>query len=196
LAAYENLDVIKRLYYENIKSTSPGSRSYVGDKGATTRGSINRWRLPSVTSAQPSSTNKAVLEFAAPKEKSCDLPTFNPNYATKPSRYIYGVIDRGLSTFYDGLVKYDTSTHNALIWTQHGHSAGEPIFIPNPQGTKEDDGVLMSVVLDGNTGKSYLAVLDAKSLTEIGRASMEWPVGFGFHGTHYAAADATPGARL
>ena len=187
LVAYENLDIIKRLYYENLVSTSPGSRSYMGAKGASTRSNIHRWRLPSVTAAQSLSTNKAVLEFAAPKEKSCDLPTFNPKYATKPSRYIYGVIDRGLSTFYDGLVKFDADTQNALIWSQHGHSGGEPIFVPNPEGQQEDDGVLLSVVLDGNAGKSYLVVLDARSMTEVGRASMEWPVGFGFHGVHYAA---------
>jgi torulene dioxygenase len=94
-----------------------------------------------------------------------------------------------LSTFYDGLVKYDAETHTALIWSQHGHSGGEPIFVPNPDGTTEDDGILLSVVLDGYTETSYLVVLDAKSLTEIGRASMEWPVGFGFHGAHYAAED-------
>jgi torulene dioxygenase len=181
LSVYENLDIAKRLYFENLKSTSPGSRAYVGDQGATTRGSIQRWRLSSVTSAQSLFANKAVLDFAAPKEKSCDLPTYNPIYGTKPSRYIYGVIDRGLSTFFDGLVKYDTKTHDALIWSQHGHSGGEPIFVPNPEGTKEDDGVLLSVVLDGNARKSYLVVLDAQSLTEIGRASMEWAVGYGAH---------------
>ena len=189
LSAYENLDIIKRLYFENLMSTSPGSQAYVGDKGTATRASIQRWRLPTVTPTQPSSINKAVLDFAAPKEKSCDLPTFNPRYSTKPSRYIYGAIDRGLSTFYDGLVKYDAETHTALIWSQHGHSGGEPIFVPNPDGTTEDDGILLSVVLDGYTETSYLVVLDAKSLTEIGRASMEWPVGFGFHGAHYAAED-------
>jgi len=52
--------------------------------------------------------------------------------------------------------------HTALIWSQHGHSGGEPIFVPNPDGTKEDDGILLSVVLNGHTGKSYLAVLDAR----------------------------------
>ena len=189
LSTYENLDVIKKLYYENLKSTSPGSRAYAGDKGATTRSSLQRWRLPSVMSVHPSFPNKAVLDFAVPKNKSCDLPTFNPGYSTKPSRYIYGVIDRGLSTFFDGLIKYDTETKNALIWSQHGHSGGEPIFVPNPEGKTEDDGVLLSVVLDGNTGMSYLAVLDAKSLTEVGRASIEWAVGFGFHGAHVAAEE-------
>jgi torulene dioxygenase len=186
LTAYENLDIIKRLYYENLKSTAPGSRSFIGDKGATTRGSIQRWRLPSVAMSRPSTGSKAILEFAAPKDKSCDLPTYNPKYSTKPSRYVYGVIDRGLSTFYDGLVKYDTKTHDALIWSQHGHSGGEPIFVPNPEGREEDDGILLSVVLDGSAGRSYLLALDAKSLEEVGRASMEWPVGFGFHGTHHA----------
>lgn len=186
LVAYENLDVIKRYYYESIKSTSPASRDYIGDKGASTRGRIHRWRLPSINSSHPSSFNKATLDFTAPAGTTCDLPAFNPRYISKPSRYIYGATDRGYSTFFDGLIKYDTRTHNTLFWNVHGHNPGEPIFVPNPEGLDEDDGVLLSVVLDGYLGKSYLLVLDAWTMKEIGRASMECAVGFGFHGTHFS----------
>ena len=66
----------------------------------------------------------------------------------------------------------------------HAQSPGEPIFLPDPQGKDEDDGVLLSVVLDGTKGKSYLLCLDAKSFEEVGRAEMESVVAFGFHGTH------------
>ena len=48
---------------------------------------------------------------------------------------------------------------------------------------EEDDGVLLSVVLDGYAEKSYLLVLKAKDLTEMGRAEMAGPMSFGFHGT-------------
>ena len=45
-------------------------------------------------------------------------------------------------------------------------------------------GTLLSVVLDGTKGKSYLLVLDAKSFTELGRAEMESVVSFRFHGAN------------
>ncbi|OAX85540.1 hypothetical protein ACJ72_00078 [Emergomyces africanus] len=57
----------------------------------------------------------------------------------------------------------------------------------DPEVLDEDDGVLLSVVLDGLKGKSYLLVLDAKSMKEVGRAEVAGPIGFGFHGTHVSA---------
>lgn len=186
LSAYENLDVLKKFYYDHLKSTSPAARDFMKDKGATTRANIHRWRLPSITSDGTSARRKAILDFSVPKEKSCELPTMNPRFVTKPSRYIYGATDRGHSTFFDGLAKYDTKTQDAVFWHEHGHNPGEAIFIPNPNGTEEDDGILLSVVLDGYKGKSYLLVLDARTVKEVGRASLESAVGFGFHGTYAA----------
>ena len=83
-------------------------------------------------------------------------------------------------------MKYDTHSHTPIFWSENGQSAGEAIFVPNPAGTEEDDGALLSVVLDGFSGKSYLLCLDAKMMTERGRASLETVVGFGFHGTHFS----------
>lgn len=187
---YDNLDVLKRFYYENMKGTSKGAEDYAGKKGNTSRPSLTRWKLPGIGNvrvATKSPTKPAERVFTARKEDTMELPTFNPRYATKPSRYIYGVSDRGNSTFLDGLIKFDTLTQTAEARIVHAQSPGEPIFIPDPDGVDEDDGVLMSVVLDGTQGKSYLLVLDAKSFTEIGRAEMEIAFPFGFHGTHVTA---------
>ena len=63
-------------------------------------------------------------------------------------------------------------------------TAGEPIFVADPESEDEDGGVVLSVVLDGVAGKSYLLVLDAKEFKEVGRANVDGVVGFGFHGTH------------
>ena len=198
LSIYNNLDVLKRFYYNRIKSTSSGSLDYVGDKHKSCEVFLRRWRLPGVNTTidAPSEGREAVMVHTAEHEHSCDLPVINPHFLTKRSRYIYGVCDRGLSTFFDGLVKYDTETHTATYWSAQGHNPGEPIFVANPKGTEEDDGVLLSVVLDGFAEKSYLLVLDAKSMKEVGRASMECVVGFGFHGIYCAQALERPGTDI
>ena len=70
-------------------------------------------------------------------------------------------------------------------------SVSEPIFVPNPDGEKEeDDGVLLCVVLDGVKGSSYLLCLDARTMEELGRAEAEFAVALGFHGLHVAATKA------
>jgi len=60
----------------------------------------------------------------------------------------------------------------------HAQSPGEPTFLPDPEGIEEDDGVHLSVVLDGTKGKSYLLVLDARTFDEVRRADMEIVVPF------------------
>jgi torulene dioxygenase len=81
-------------------------------------------------------------------------------------------------------MKFDCETQESRLWAHHGHSPGEAIFVANPEGVSEDDGVLLSVVLDGMAGSSYLLCLDARDLTELGRAHVKGVVGFGFHGQH------------
>ncbi|KAF8451118.1 carotenoid oxygenase [Boletus edulis BED1] len=198
LSIYNNLDVIKRFYYNNIKSTSPASLNYVGEKRRSCDVFLRRWRLPGVNTTidAPSEAREAVTMHTAEHEHSCDLPVINPKFLTKRSRYIYGLCDRDLSTFFDGIVKYDTETHTPTYWSVQGHNPGEPIFVPNPEGTAEDDGVLLTVVLDGFAEKSYLLVLDAKNMKEVGRASMECVVGFGFHGIYHPQALAAPGTDI
>ncbi|KAL4068602.1 carotenoid oxygenase [Scleroderma yunnanense] len=192
LSIYKNLDVLKRFYYNNLKSSSAASLNYTGEKRRSCDVFLRRWRLPSVDTASPLEPREAVTEHTAEHNHSCDLPVVNPRFLTKPSRYIYGACDRDLSTFFDGLVKYDMEAHTALYFTVHGHSPGEPIFVPDPKGADEDDGVLLSVVLDGYAEKSYLLVLDAKTMKEVGRASMECIVGFGFHGAYASQVIAGP----
>lgn len=187
IPCYKNLDILKRFYYDNLKGTSPTALDYVGDNASRGRAQLVRWKLPNVSNITIPVTNplgKAERVFSAPSSETVELPTFNPRYATKPSRYMYGVTDEGNSTFLDGLIKYDSHTRTAKKWRVHAHSPGEAIFLPHPEGREEDEGILLSVVLDGTRGKSYLLVLDAKSFTEVGRAEMETVVGFGFHGTH------------
>lgn len=186
LCAYENCDVIKRFYYDNLMSTSPGSRAYTGKKGDSTRPYISRWRLDAVN-LPPTTKPRARLEWTVPKPHSIEMPTINPGYFTRRYRYVYGVNDQSQSTFFDRLVKLDTQTQTPLYWQEQAQSPGEAIFIPDPDGKEEDDGILLSVVLDGFKGKSYLLCLDAKTMTEVGRASLNSVVGFGFHGTHVGA---------
>lgn len=45
------------------------------------------------------------------------------------------------------------------------------MFVPNPDGKKEDDGILISALTDSRSGHAdYLLFLDAGNLTEIARA--------------------------
>ena len=72
-------------------------------------------------------------------------------------------------------------------WSQPGTSPGEPVYVPRPGAESEDDGVLLSVLLEPERGASSLLVLDAADLTELARARVPHHVPFGFHGQHFGA---------
>ncbi|KAI9893316.1 MAG: hypothetical protein M1814_000446 [Vezdaea aestivalis] len=187
LTQYDNLDILKRFYYDNILSSHPnGPSNYAGEKGDSTRPYVVQWRLPAVNSqVRPQDPSKnAVLERRFPRNDTPELPNINHNYLTKPHRYVYGVADRDKSSFVDGLVKLDTKTGEALFWEQQGHTPSECIVIPRPEATEEDDAVLLTVVLDGYKAQSYLLCLNARDMKELGRAEVGAPVGLGFHGLH------------
>lgn len=114
-----------------------------------------------------------------------ELPTINPAYHTRPYRYVYSLAMSGRSTLTDSIIKTDTDTQQVLQWKNpQGHTPGEAIFVPRPGGAEEDDGMLLSVVLDGISSKSYLLCLNARTMVEVGRAEMDFAVGLGFHGVH------------
>jgi torulene dioxygenase len=184
LCMYDNTDVIHRFFYDNLLSSND-KNAYVGKKRESCQPSQAQFRLPNVepVSSEPKKST-AELVFKADKMISMELPTINPSYLTRKHRYTYGTADRLKSSFMDGIVKFDNVTQTSTFWETDAHTPGEPIFVADPEGKHEDDGVLLSVVLDGISGKSYLLVLDAKDLSEKSRAEMDGPMSFGFHGAH------------
>jgi beta,beta-carotene 9',10'-dioxygenase len=90
------------------------------------------------------------------------------------------------SGFSDQIGKLDTATGELKVWQEPGCYPGEPIFVRSPRMSREDGGVLLSVVLDARERTSYLLVLDARTLREIGRARVPHHIPFGFHGEHFS----------
>ena len=66
----------------------------------------------------------------------------------KPISYCAWLQDR--SPWFRGIAKLDMETgQRAACWAPPGHHPSEAIFVPRPGDTAEDDGVLLSVVLNG-----------------------------------------------
>ena len=99
--------------------------------------------------------------------------------------YAFGVGLRGPnSRFVDQLVKADVRRGEALTWHDPGTFPGEPIFVRRPGGRRDDDGVVLSVLLDAGRRSSALVVLDARTMEEVARASVPHHIPFGFHGVY------------
>ncbi|MDZ4763581.1 MAG: carotenoid oxygenase family protein [Chloroflexota bacterium] len=105
----------------------------------------------------------------------------------KAYRYAYGAGTQPTRRdFFSQLVKIDVESGETWTWSAPDAYPGEPVFIPTPDAQNEDDGVLLSVVLDAAAGHSYLVVLDARTMNEIACASAPVAVPFGFHGQWFS----------
>jgi len=184
-AEYEDLGILESLYYENMTCEGGNAVTFREERGEGCMASMVRYRLSGIGKEKKRDVGRADRIARIPKRQAGDLPTMNPRFRMRESRYVYSVLNRGLSTFFDGLSKVDMKTGEVLYWDNpKGHTPGEAIFVPDPEGREEDDGVLLSVVLDGFEKRSYLICLDARTMGELGRADVQCVVGFGFHGVH------------
>jgi len=116
-----------------------------------------------------------------------ELPKINYDYNARKYRYFYG--STFISTQQPKVVKFDLLRRKVLEWhCEEDRMPGEPVFVKDPHNFAEDDGVILCPVLALTTAKpSYLVVLDARSFTELGRATVPPHVKMNitFHGGFY-----------
>lgn len=182
LVEYKSTEVLQGLYYDNLVSDGSGAVGR-GIKEST----LTRYRLKDVMGS-PSAADDKVIEGADTIFRipfNGDLPTTNPIRRTKSYQYVYGIGDQGHSSFYDSIVKTDLEMRTTTRWGVDKHTPGEPIFVVDEtRKHKEDGGWLLSCILDGEKGASYLLCLDAETMQEVGKAESNVAWGIGFHGTH------------
>jgi torulene dioxygenase len=97
---YPTDEMIRRAYYESMVSTGSDVEKYFGSEAS--RPSLVRYRLPSVPkdSRVELPTNDAIIPQAdillkIEGEGVGDLPTINPCFASKKTRYVYDVVNQG-----------------------------------------------------------------------------------------------------
>lgn len=104
-------------------------------------------------------------------------------YSSRYYRYAYAVSHNcNWPTLVGQLLKIDIHSRSAKGWFEPNTYPGEPIFVAAPDATVEDDGVLLSVVLDAVKEQSFLLVLEASSFKELGRAYLPHHIPLEFHG--------------
>jgi beta,beta-carotene 9',10'-dioxygenase len=115
---------------------------------------------------------------------SPELPRINYRRSNmRDYRWMYAAASD--SDWFNQLVKVDVTNGDVRSWSEPGCYPGEALFVERPDGIAEDDGVILSVVLDANAERSFLLVLDAESFTEVARAEAPHGIPFGFHGQYF-----------
>ncbi|MGL4553642.1 MAG: carotenoid oxygenase family protein [Gemmataceae bacterium] len=111
---------------------------------------------------------------------AADFPRVNDALAGRATRFGYA-----MRLSMDAVHKYDfeRKTTSAHAFGR-GRLGGEPVFVPRPGATGEDDGWLVAYVHDADAGRSEMVLLDARDLAAepVARVMLPGRVPFGFHG--------------
>jgi len=162
MCAFADAGVIEDLYLERLRAGKPVA-------------------APELTRFRLRLADRAVTRERLSDEE-LELPRINYMRCNeRPYRYVWGN-SNGPGGWLERIVKVDTHDGASLSWGEPGCYPGEPVFVARPQAEEEDDGVLLSVVLDAAAETSFLLVLDAADLSEIARARVPHHIPFSFHG--------------
>ncbi|MFC6990799.1 carotenoid oxygenase family protein [Haladaptatus sp. GCM10025707] len=170
LVAYPDPRVIQGLYLERL-----ASGEYEGLVGE-----LRRYTVPLTEG------DTGRIESESLCETPMELPTISPHVRRQPYRYVYGqgsLVEGG--TFSNYLVKADIEERTGTRWSESATFCGEPVFVPAPAPAREDDGVVLSVILDADREASSLLVLDGETFTEVARAELPHVLPFDFHGQFF-----------
>jgi beta,beta-carotene 9',10'-dioxygenase len=157
---YANAQIVEDLYLDRLREGKPADRA-----------EMRRFTLDLAS-------RKVVSEQLA---EGLELPRINYGRNNeRPYRYVWGIDQE--SGWLDRIVKVDTREGETNEWNEAGCSPGEPVFVAAPGADAEDAGVLLSVVFDSRSGRSFMLALDAADLSELARAEAPHHIPYGFHG--------------
>lgn len=158
LCAYDDPEVVQALGLQKLRGGQPIPWARLERFRLRPGGAVDRIRL---------------------SEEPLELPRIDYGRRNgRPYRYVWGA--GAHSDFVDTIVKVDVTTGETLTWSD-GYP-GEPVYVGRPGRDEEDDGVLLTVVLEPERAASSMVVLDAATLTELARARVPHHIPFGFHG--------------
>lgn len=165
LIAYKNPDIITKAFtYKNLISATPNLPA-----SRLMRFTINL-------------NNNSVSKRTIFKQ-AVELPSFNESKRFAEYQFIYAASSK--AGFANQLIKFDLFNNQHTLWKCDNCYVTQPVFIPNPDGLIEDDGVILCVILDSKEQKSFLLFLDAKNMQEIARAYVPHHIPFTIHSNFF-----------
>ncbi|XP_061614847.1 beta,beta-carotene 15,15'-dioxygenase [Phyllopteryx taeniolatus] len=111
-----------------------------------------------------------------------ELPRINYDFNSKRHRFVYGncVEETVLSK---EITKFDTETKQILTWSEDNCWPSEAVFVPRPNGEAEDDGVILSSIINTSPDQSnFILVLNGRTFKEVARGYVNTELHKDMHG--------------
>jgi all-trans-8'-apo-beta-carotenal 15,15'-oxygenase len=172
--------VIDSIAYPEFPALDEGMNYETVDFSKVPSGQLWRFRVDL--------TAKTVVSSEVLIDRCCEFPTLHPDHMGQPYRYLYiGAAHQPQGNApLQALVKRDLDTGAEQFWSEAPRGfMGEPIFVPRPDGTAEDEGWVLCLIYNAARQCSDLIVLDAQRIDEgaIARLKLKHHVPYGLHGS-------------
>lgn len=162
--------------YESLPQVEPNTDFKEVDFASLKPGQL--WRF--TMDLEQESIEKEMLE-----SRCCEFPTLHPDYVGRDYRYLFmGAAEAPTGNHpLQTILKLDLKTQERLLWSAAPRGyVSEPIFVPKPNGTSEDEGWVLTVVYDASHHRSEIVILDGQNLAPIAKLHLKNHIPYGLHG--------------
>jgi all-trans-8'-apo-beta-carotenal 15,15'-oxygenase len=175
----DNEICIDSICYESFPEVEANSDFRQVDFDAIAPGQLWRFTL---------NLNDQTVQRRLLEERCCEFPYVHPNHVGHPYRYLFmGAAHNPTGNApLQALLKLDAITGEQQLWSAAPQGyVSEPIFVPRPDGTEEDDGWVLSLVYDASRHRSDVVILDGRDLNRgpVARLHLKHHVPYGLHGS-------------
>ncbi|MEB3324744.1 MAG: carotenoid oxygenase family protein [Cyanobacteriota bacterium] len=173
--------VVESIYYADFPSIGPDTDFRRVDFDLIPEGLLERCTID-LASGTASSERLS--------ERCCEFAMVNPRREGLHSHYAWmAVAERETGNDpLQAIKKLDLSSGERRVWSAAPRGfVSEPVMVPRPGGTKEDDGWVLTVVWNGASCSSDLVILDAATMEEVAVLELPLALPHGLHGSWVAS---------
>jgi all-trans-8'-apo-beta-carotenal 15,15'-oxygenase len=179
LNAWEEGDkvVVESIYYADFPSIGPDTDFRQVDFDLIPEGLLERC---TIDLASGTARNERL------SERCCEFAMVNPHREGLSSQYAWMAVaqkETGNDPL-QAIKKLNLTSGDRRVWSAGPRGfVSEPLMVPRPGGTAEDDGWVLTVVWNGARCASDLVILDAATLAEVAVLELPLALPHGLHGS-------------
>jgi all-trans-8'-apo-beta-carotenal 15,15'-oxygenase len=169
--------VVESIYYADFPSIGPDEDFRSIDFELLPEGLLEQCRI---------NLSDSTVVTTRLSERCCEFAMVNPEREGLPCRFAWmAVAERETGNDpLQAIKKLDLQSGERCVWSAAPRGfVSEPLMVPRPGATAEDDGWLLCMVWNGARCASDLVILDAASLDEVAVLELPLAVPHGLHGS-------------
>lgn len=179
LNAWEDQEavVVESIYYSDFPSIGPDQDFRAIDFELLPEGLLEQCRID---------LGDGTVSTTRLSERCCEFAMVNPEREGLPSRYAWmAVAERETGNDpLQAIKKLDLQSGERRVWSAAPRGfVTEPVMVPRPGATAEDDGWVLVLVWNGARGASDLVILQAADLSEQAVLELPLAIPYGLHGS-------------